>query len=202
MPSRSPRSLRSGTIYCSRNSAPAPVSPSISLVTSAPPVPAAAPARGMPAPSSGGDPPPQQAPSGGQGGSGGSGRRRQRGKGNGGQGGQAAPWPSIYNPWTGQITMWPGQGADVQQHNDPSLRSSSARAGRIFPRLPSSPLRHTCLRCSHRLHLLPCHSRPSSRPPSQHLRWSGRPRLRAGISRRWPRISAPCPCRSLLVLIG
>ncbi|XP_062182036.1 uncharacterized protein LOC133886303 [Phragmites australis] len=41
------------------------------------------------------------------GGSAGRGCRRRRGNGDG-SGKATAPWPSIYNPWTGQITMWPG----------------------------------------------------------------------------------------------
>jgi len=46
---------------------------------------------------------------------GGNGGRRRRRKGQG-----QAPWPSIYNPWTGQITMWPGTSTGQQQQRGPA----------------------------------------------------------------------------------
>jgi len=59
--------------------------------------------------------------------SGTSNRRRRRNKGN-------SPWLSLYNPWTGKITMWPNQGGDTghqqgQQRPPPQQNAPNPRAG-------------------------------------------------------------------------
>jgi len=86
---------------------PAPPSALVTSSTSKPltsaPLPGPAPPR-----------PPQ--PAGGASSGGNRGRRRRGGRGQGGHGGQGGPsgppggsqWPSIFNPWTGSIHMWPG----------------------------------------------------------------------------------------------
>lgn len=109
--------------------------------SSAPPPPAtalvAAPARpsgGYVPPGSGGSAaphggfnrstPPSGSPSAG---SAGGGRRRRRGNNGGGK--ATAPWPSIYNPWTGQITMWPGpQQRGGQAPRAPAPHAASQQA--------------------------------------------------------------------------
>jgi hypothetical protein len=63
--------------------------------------------------------------------------RRRRSRGGGGRGDSlgATPWPSIYNPWTNCITMWPGPALVAL----PSV--SVATAGSQYPlnHLPSTP---------------------------------------------------------------
>jgi hypothetical protein len=86
--------------------------------------------RGPAAPSSGGF---GRGSSGGSGGSantgtGGGGNRRRRRKGQG-QAQAQAPWPSIYNPWTGQITMWPGTSAGQQQQRGPAAHQQQRGNG-------------------------------------------------------------------------
>ncbi|XP_039822783.1 uncharacterized protein LOC120684997 [Panicum virgatum] len=62
----------------------------------------------------------------GTGGSGGNRRRRRKGQ---GQAQGQAPWPSIYNPWTGQITMWPGTSAGQQQQRGPAAQQQQRGNG-------------------------------------------------------------------------
>ena len=81
--------------------------PATALVAAPPrPAPSSTPSGGSAVPQGGSGRPPSTS----TGGNSGGGRRRRRGNGGGTGGGkaQSAPWPSFYNPWTGQITMWPG----------------------------------------------------------------------------------------------
>jgi len=67
--------------------------------------------------------------------SGNSNRCRRRNKGN-------SPWPSLYNPWTGKITMWPNQGGDTghqqgqqrppSQQNAPNPRAGNLQTAQAF----------------------------------------------------------------------
>jgi hypothetical protein len=85
-------------------------------------------------------PPPPSGPSG----SGGNRRRHRQGDrgggagdgrgGGGGRGGRGAPWPSIYDPWTGQLIMWPGPAPVAPPPRPaPSQRDLLALGGSSLP---------------------------------------------------------------------
>jgi hypothetical protein len=107
------------------------------------------------------------------------GRRSRKGGCGGGSssrgrgGGQA--WPSLYNPWTGTIAMWPGQ----------ATRASCPPASALLTTPPTTCLPRLPMACLHRIQLCP---NSSPRGPPRRLD----PRcLEAGTTPPSPPLSTP-----------
>ncbi|XP_066356842.1 uncharacterized protein [Miscanthus floridulus] len=145
------------------NMAPPLAPPSALVVSSSSKPPASQPASGSATPR------PQQNAGGASSGSG-HGRRRRGGRGQGGSNSDSpggSQWPSLLNPWTGSIHMWPGstpggpRGPPPRTGPPPSQQLQHHQQCHPHPALPSVHAPHLLGRCT-----CYCHP-PHKSPPHQ-----------------------------------